>query len=192
MTDWRADEVTRRGTRAASSLADARPSLLPFDPKDMMGMRVTPAVFAGMCGVTKQSVSRWIKKGWVTLGVDGRLDPVAATRQYLSHADPKRVRARVFRDALATQAELCARIQSLEAEVVAERAAKAEMISFDDLAIRLDRLIHSIVELPGIAKYPGILQEQLVDLAVEHVMRYDVAVDDSRGTPPLDSRGERR
>ncbi len=141
MVARQADKVTTTPKSGVDALLSARPSLLPFDPKDMMAIRVRPAGFAAMCGVTRQSVSQWVKKGWVTLGPDGLLDPVVATRQLLTHADPARLRARIFREATTTLGDLRARVQSLEAEVAAERAWRDHAIHRDDLAVRICEFI---------------------------------------------------
>ena len=61
----------------ACDACPARRSTLPFDMADMIAVRLLPAQFARMVGVSKQSVSKWIRAGKVTLGPDGRLDPVA-------------------------------------------------------------------------------------------------------------------
>lgn len=121
---------------ASASLADAQPSTLPFNPADLVKMRVSPARFAKMCGVSRQSVSKWVKNGWIRPGPDGLLDPVAASRQYMDHVDPARMRARVFRGASASIEDMRARIQSLEAEVAATRAA-VEAQCTDDFARRI-------------------------------------------------------
>lgn len=94
-----------------------RPSLLPFDPVDLVGMRVLPADLARAFGVSKQTVSQWEKKGWVSRGPDGRIDPAVAARSVLLKADPARMRARIFRDAMQTQQQLRRRIADLEAQL---------------------------------------------------------------------------
>ena len=102
---------TSRGAR------DAHSSTLPFNPADLVAMRVTPAKLAEMCNVSRQAVSKWFKNGWVTLGPDGLVDPKVAIRQYMDCVDPAKMRVRVLREATASIPELRARIQSLEAEV---------------------------------------------------------------------------
>ena len=129
-----ADRVTIPADPGADDPSTTRPSLLPFDPADLMAMRVKPADYARMCQVSRQTVSKWIKKGWVTLGLDGLLDPVVASRQLLSKADPSRLRARVFKDATATMKELRARVLSLETEVADARERAKYMTHCDELA----------------------------------------------------------
>ncbi len=106
-------------------LMTARPQLLPFDPAELLAVRMRPAQFASMCKVSRQTVSQWARKGWISVGPDGLVDPVAATRQLLKRADPARVRARIFREATATHGELRARVHELEAELALERARAA-------------------------------------------------------------------
>lgn len=60
------------------------------------GLRVTRAQFAVLMGTSRQTVSVWVRKGWITLGSDNRCDPRAAVAELLRHADPTRVRARVL------------------------------------------------------------------------------------------------
>ena len=134
MGAFHADRVTMPAVPGADDPSTTRPSLLPFDPADLMAMRVKPADYARMCQVSRQTVSKWIKKGWVTLGLDGLLDPVVASRQLLSKADPSRLRARVFKDATATMKELRARVLSLETEVADARERAKYMTHCDELA----------------------------------------------------------
>lgn len=115
------DKVTNAEEERRAELLDARPVLLPFDPKDLLSIRVRPAQFASMCSVSRQTVSQWARKGWITTGADGLVDPVAATRQLLKRADPARIRARIFREATATQGQLRARIRELETALAQAR-----------------------------------------------------------------------
>ena len=140
---------------------------MPFDPADLVKMRVTPSRFATMCSVSRQSVSKWIKKGWVTLGPDGLLDPVEATRQYLRHVDPSRMKARIFKGATATHAQLRARIQSLE-------AALADAVPSEELAKRLDRLVDQILDVFDFGAMGADEARAMLDnLAWDYVMEPD-------------------
>ena len=146
MGAFHADRVTMPAVPGADDPSTTRPSLLPFDPADLMAMRVKPADYARMCQVSRQTVSKWIKKGWVTLGLDGLLDPVVASRQLLSKADPSRLRARVFKDATSTMKELRARILSLETEAADARERAKHMIHTDEIASRMCRLSNALVD----------------------------------------------
>lgn len=44
---------------------------LPFAETELLAVRLRPAEFARCIGVTKQSVSRWIADGNLTLATDG-------------------------------------------------------------------------------------------------------------------------
>jgi hypothetical protein len=111
-------------------------STLPFDPAEMMAMRVTPAQLAEMCNVRRQSVTKWIKKGWIVVGPDGLVDPKVAIRGYLDCVNPAKMRVRVLKDATASIPELRARIQSLETEVAAAMQA-GENRCTDEFARRI-------------------------------------------------------
>lgn len=92
-------------------------STLAFDPAHLMAMRVRPAQFAKMCGVSKQAVSQWVKRGTISLFPDGTLDPVRASREVLDNSDPARLQARIFKRALQDPGELRRTIRELEQTV---------------------------------------------------------------------------
>ena len=119
--------MTARGEDDASGLDSRRPSLLPFDPADLVRMRVLPSELARAFDVSKQTVSQWEKKGWISRGPDGRIDPFVAARSLLLKADPARMRARIFREAMQTQQQFRRRISELEDQLrhVAERTRHA-------------------------------------------------------------------
>lgn len=105
---------------------------LPFDQTTLtQGIRVKPATFARMVGVSKQCVSQWVKSGKVTLFPDGTLDPARAAKQVIDNSDPARLRARVFKTAMDDVGALRRRIGSLEAELAEalERTAFLEQFS---------------------------------------------------------------
>lgn len=110
--------MTTRHDSTMHDPAEPRPSLLPFDPADLVALRVSPAQFARMCTVSKQSVSQWIKQGKVTLGPDGKLDPAKAAREVFERTDPGRLRARVFKSAMEGRDDLRDRVRELEAQLV--------------------------------------------------------------------------
>ncbi len=123
--------MTRAGNQTMSHGSEPRPSLLPFDPADLMAMRVLPAEFSRMVGVSKQTVSRWIHNGTVTLGPDGRVDPYKASREVIRNTDPARLRARVFKHAVSSHAELQARVVELEA-MQADSARREQAIRWEE------------------------------------------------------------
>lgn len=90
-------------------------STRPLDLGELTsGIRVRPAQLARLCGVSKQAVSGWIKRGLITLGPDGRVDPTKAARDLVTRSDPGRLRARVFKDIVDDVGGLRRRIASLE------------------------------------------------------------------------------
>lgn len=95
----------------------ARASTLPFDLADMIAVRLLPAQFARVVGVSKQSVSKWIRTGKVTLGPDGRLDPVKAIQEVLKNTAPTRLRARIFRQAMEGADAMRIEIRALQRKV---------------------------------------------------------------------------
>lgn len=105
-------------------------SLFAFDPADLMSVRVLPAEFSRMIGASKQSVSRWIREGKLTLGVDGRLNPSAAMRQLARTCDPGRFRVRLIKQAVSDMRETterAGRADQLEQELVAARREVARL-----------------------------------------------------------------
>lgn len=106
--------MTGASSGSRDGAAEPRPSTLPFDPADLVAMRVLPAQFARMVGVSKQAVSEWIRNGKVTLGPDGKLDPAKASREVIENSDPARLRARTLKQATLTHAQLRARIRELQ------------------------------------------------------------------------------
>lgn len=112
---------------AASSTAPE----LPFDVLHMLrqGIRVKPAEFARMVGVSRSAVTEWKKSGLIDVGPDGKVNPVVAARQLQERADPARLRAPLLRqvmestsDAQARAAKLAAKVGALRAELAEERA----------------------------------------------------------------------
>lgn len=75
--------------------------------KELLSVRVRPAEFARMMGVSKQTVSIWIKQGKVTINaLDGRLDVRRSIQDVLRHTSPGRLRSRVLRQAVTDALEL--------------------------------------------------------------------------------------
>lgn len=108
-------------------------AFLPFAETELLAVRLRPAEFARCIGTTKQSVSRWIADGKVTLGADGRLNPTAAMRQLLRTGDPGRIRARLVRQAFADLGDL--RAQAARADEAERKAAAlAEQIEVERFA----------------------------------------------------------
>ena len=131
-------------------MKSATSSLLPFDEKDLLAIRLLPAEFARAAGVSKQTVSRWIKQDKITLGADGRLDPNVAMRQVIKNSTPGRVRARFVKQAYSDMAGL--REEASRASILEEQLAEARnRVSF----------------LEGFAKEQDLCNEVFLDLLVD-------------------------
>jgi len=114
--------MTHEHSGEPKEAGELRPSTLPFNPADLLAMRVLPAEFARMVGVSKQTVSHWInEKGILSLGPDGRLDPVKAVRRLIESANPSRLRARLLKQACSDFDALRERNRELEAALTVER-----------------------------------------------------------------------
>lgn len=96
------------------SNSEGQSPLLPFAEGELLAVRLLPAEFSRVLGVSKQSVSRWIKSGKVTVGCDGRINPNEGMRQLLRNGDPGRIRARLIRSAVSDLSELRAQVSQLE------------------------------------------------------------------------------
>lgn len=135
------DDMTPDPKAPADQGEDAPPSssapMLPFDPAELVAMRVRPAQFARMCEVSKQAVSDWIKRGVITLGPDGLLDPVTASRQVFERTDPARLRARVFRDLARDVPELREQVRELRQALKQARAERDQLAADLEQAVRL-------------------------------------------------------
>ena len=104
------------GSRPVSTSAP-----LPFDPADLaQGVRVNQADFSRMCGVSRQTVSQWVKLGKIqAVYPDGSLDPFQAARDVIRNTDPARLRAKVFKVATEDAQALRARVAELERRLAA-------------------------------------------------------------------------
>lgn len=75
--------------------------------KELLAIRVRPAEFARMLGVSKQTVSTWIRDSKVTINaLDGLLDVRRAIQDVLRNTSPGRLRSRVLRQAVTDALEL--------------------------------------------------------------------------------------
>lgn len=188
--------MTAAHGKAGDMASEPRPSLLPFDPADLVAMRVLPAEFARMLGVSRQSVSRWIKEGKVTLGPDGKLDPAKASREVIQRSDPARLRARVLKQATASHDELSRRVARLEAALrdrdERERALvqATEGQAAEALGRFMDALVDRFAEASRAAEAGG-LAEWLDELAAVEFHGLELAeyreslADDETGGCPV-------
>jgi hypothetical protein len=103
------------------------------DAPELLRVRVLPAEFARLMGVSKQTVSRWIGESKMTVNhLDGRLDVQTAVQQVPRNTDPGRMRARVLRVAIGDVQQLRAaaamadeRVEAVKAELAEARAGLA-------------------------------------------------------------------
>ena len=108
--------------------ASSTPPELPFDVLHMLrqGIRVKPAEFARMLGVSRATVTGWKQSGLIDVGPDGKVNPVVAARQLQERADPARLRAPLLRQVMESTSDAQARAAKLAAKVGALRAELAE------------------------------------------------------------------
>lgn len=114
--------MTDETQNPAASAPEAPQSFLPFDPRQLTALRMRPVQIAELFGVSKQCVSQWIKKGILTIGADGRIDPIRATDEVMRKTDPGRLRAKLFKQSGDAEAQLRARVTELEAQLAATDA----------------------------------------------------------------------
>ncbi len=130
------DQVTEQRTCTTDAPEQAQQSLSGLlDTPELLRVRILPAQFAKALGVSKQSVSRWCRDGWVTLAADGRLDPTVAIGQLLRRCDPGRLRARWLRQAVTEVQEL------REAAATADQRVAAVADQLADVKRQLDHML---------------------------------------------------
>jgi len=129
------DKLTPSPTTPAPSPAPLRPSTsapLPFDPADLArSIRVNQATFAKMAGVSRQTVSVWVRSGKIkSTFPDGSLDPQQAAREIIQNTDPARLRARVFKIASEDAQALRRRLSAASSEASTWRDKYEALASF--------------------------------------------------------------
>ena len=177
---------------------------LPFlaDAAELLKVRITPSEFARLLGVSKQTVSQWIKKGHIAINpLDGRLDVTTAVQQVLRNTDPGRLRARVLRQAVEdvqhlrrTAAEADERVATVQAQLVdAQRKIRQAIAYSDDVDCLLDNVLKLLRqgEAEFRASADSIAWVELVDaLEFAAAARCDPAeeqdADDLPGLPAVD------
>lgn len=133
---------------------DGAQPALPFAEDELAtnGPRLRPSELARLLGVSRQSVSEWIKAGKVKLGSDGRLDPRKAVADVLRAGDPARLRARVLAPFAAEIAALRARVAHLAHELaVCKREREYYERLSNELWSQLDEAEALTLSLPGIS-----------------------------------------
>lgn len=95
--------------------------------KALLAIRVRPAEFARLLGVSKQTVSTWIRDGKVTINaLDGLLDARRAIQDVLRNTSPGRLRSRVLRQAVTDALELRENLARAEGRAEIAEAALRE------------------------------------------------------------------
>lgn len=98
--------------------------------RELLAIRVRPAEFARMLGVSKQSVSTWVKQGKVTINtMDGLLDVRRAIQDVLRNTSPGRLRSRVLRQAVTDALELRENLARAEDRAGIAEAALREALA---------------------------------------------------------------
>jgi ParB-like chromosome segregation protein Spo0J len=137
MNDTASGTVTAVSATGIRAVAEPSLSLQMFTEEELIarGYRVTQAELARLLGTSRQSVSRWVKRGAVEIGIDGRTDAREAVRRILGRADPSRLRGALLRTAMPEVARLRAaaeRVPGLEIELEQARAALAAALAERD------------------------------------------------------------
>ena len=115
-------------TNRAKTDATPQPELgFLMNHKELLAIRVRPAEFARILGVSKQTVSAWIRDGKVTINaLDGLLDVRRAIQDVLRNTSPGRLRSRVLRQAVTDALELRENLARAEERAEAAEAALRE------------------------------------------------------------------
>ena len=159
---------------AAAGASTSAP--LPFEPADLaQGVRVTQADFARMTGVSRQTVSQWVKLGKIrSVYPDGRLDPARAAREVIKNTEPGKLRARLFK-------------------VAAEDAAALRTRAMD-LQHQLDEALAYIAAIPAALREAGLTEAQIeyVEWCAGEGRNApdDPDCDDLEGLPLFDDEGQ--
>jgi hypothetical protein len=129
------------------------PGSLPFvlDTPELLRVRVRPAEFARIVGVSKQSVSRWIRAGKITLTFDGRIDMQRGVQQVLRNTDPGHLRARVLRQGVEDVQQLrevVGQVEAREAELRSQiEAERRRVVALEAFAARTMRCEAHLVNM---------------------------------------------
>lgn len=104
--------------------------------KELLRLRIRPAEFARLLGVSKQCVSIWIRQGKIGQPnhLDGRIDVQRSIQDVLRNTSPGRMRTRVLRQAVTDALELRENLARAEDRAeIAEAALREAQKSLDGL-----------------------------------------------------------
>lgn len=154
-------------TNPAKTDATPQPELgFLMNHKELLAIRIRPAEFARLLGVSKQTVSTWIRDGKVTINtLDGLLDVRRAIQDVLRNTSPGRLRSRVLRQAVTDALQLRENLARAEDRAAAaeDRAALADA-ALAELHAMLDHLERWITSQD---QSGAILMDMIVDRADE-------------------------
>lgn len=158
-----------------------RPSTLPFDPAEVMGIRVRPADLARIWEVSKQAVSVWIKKGIISTYPDGSIDPKKAMKEYLANTDGSRMRANFMRTVSSEVDDLRAANQGMAATLErTHEALQRSLVLLAEQSAWLEKFSALVDELgeqqrAASAEQWADLVQELFEQAGEHAAAADPA-----------------
>jgi hypothetical protein len=121
---------------------------LPLDVGEL-GVRLTQADFARLCGCSRARVSQWVQKGMVPVTASGRIDPSAGFAALLRH-DRDHARLRVLHDVRRRIDDAEARAAAAEAHATKAIARLAliesRLLPLVELALHESRLVSALVD----------------------------------------------
>lgn len=104
--------------------------------KELLRLRIRPAEFARLLGVSKQCVSIWIRQGKIGQPnhLDGRIDVQRSIQDVLRNTAPGRLRSRVLKQAVSDALELRENLARAEGRAeIAEAALREAKEAIDSL-----------------------------------------------------------
>ncbi len=128
---------------------------------EKLGVRVTRAEFSRLIGVSRQSVTDWVKNGRIVVGADGRFNPREAVTSYLRTGDITKIRSFVLAPMVKEIKELRERNAKLSSDLANAKDA-AEFQEGSSL-----ELLHIIELLPF---HLGLSWQKLQGQPVERVI----------------------
>ncbi len=146
--------MTDAQNQHTSEAKPGTPSLpLLADSAELLRVRILPAEFSRLLGVSKQTVSRWIREGKISINpIDGRLDVQTAVQQVLRNTDPGRLRARVLRQAVEDVQQLRSAVAmaenhaaAVEAELASARKRVDHLEHWQECGIRAEEIFRGLI-----------------------------------------------
>ena len=116
-------------------------------PPPELGLRVSRAEFARIMGVSRETVSKWVKSGKFKVGSDGRFCPRYAAKEILKNTNPNKLRTRTLRDAAEEAEQMREEIRTLKASVE-DQTRRLGILEIDavETEIQLDILPKLIID----------------------------------------------